>query len=70
MDLLNENDREVIVWKEGIVIKDDSSSINQLWAMHEGREGHRFIDSRSNYINHLDPFLQRNSKTSEIHRWT
>ncbi|MCK0135450.1 family 20 glycosylhydrolase [Arenibacter sp. S6351L] len=55
MDYLKNKDREIIVWKEGIVIPEDSTSINQLWAQFEGREGHRFIDSRSNYINHLDP---------------
>ncbi|WP_086478201.1 family 20 glycosylhydrolase [Arenibacter amylolyticus] len=48
--------RELIVWKEGIEIEGDSTSINQLWAQHEVRKGHRFIDSRANYINHLDPF--------------
>ncbi|WP_081997739.1 beta-N-acetylhexosaminidase [Wocania ichthyoenteri] len=56
MNLIRKDNREVIVWKEGIVVKRDSTSINQLWAYHEGRKGHRFIDSRSNYINHLDPF--------------
>jgi len=52
---VQENKREVIVWKEGIHIKQDTTSINQLWASNEARKGHRFIDSRSNYINHLDP---------------
>lgn len=56
MGRVNRHKREVIVWKEGITIAEDSTSINQLWAQFEGREGHRFIDSRSNYINHLDPF--------------
>lgn len=56
MKLLQKHKREVIVWKEGIVIEEDTTSINQLWAKFEGRKGHRFIDSRSNYINHLDPF--------------
>ena len=56
MNLIKATGREVIVWKEGIEIKEDATSINQLWASHEPREGHRFIDSRSNYINHLDPF--------------
>lgn len=56
MKLLKQKNREVIVWKEGIVIEEDDTSINQLWAQYEGRKGHRFIDSRSNYINHLDPF--------------
>ncbi|MGM5470002.1 family 20 glycosylhydrolase [Flavobacteriaceae bacterium LMO-SS05] len=56
MDRVKANNRELIVWKEGIEIKEDSTSINQLWAQHEPRKGHRFIDSRANYINHLDPF--------------
>ena len=56
MDLIKSNNRELIVWKEGIEIKEDSTSINQLWAQHTPRKGHRFIDSRANYINHLDPF--------------
>jgi len=56
MNLIKSNNRELIVWKEGIEIKEDSTSINQLWAKHTPRKGHRFIDSRSNYINHLDPF--------------
>lgn len=53
---VKENKRKVIVWKEGIHIEEDSTSINQLWAKHLPQKGHSFIDSRSNYINHLDPF--------------
>ncbi|MDX1364783.1 MAG: family 20 glycosylhydrolase [Arenibacter latericius] len=56
MNHIKSKGRELIVWKEGIVIEEDSTSINQLWAQHNVREGHRFIDSRANYINHLDPF--------------
>ena len=56
MELLEKNNREVIVWEEGIRIKEDSTSIGQLWAQHPPRKGHRFIDSRANYVNHLDPF--------------
>lgn len=56
MNRLKKHKREVIVWKEGIVIEEDTTSINQLWAQHEARKEHRFIDSRANYINHLDPF--------------
>lgn len=56
MERVKSNNREIIVWKEGIEIKEDSTSINQLWAQFEPRPGHRFIDSRANYINHLDPF--------------
>ena len=56
MDFLKRKKREVIVWKEGIQIDTDTTSIQQLWAMHEPDKGYRFIDSRANYINHLDPF--------------
>ncbi|MET2986512.1 family 20 glycosylhydrolase [Aureibaculum conchae] len=56
MALLKKHDREVIVWEEGIRIKEDTTSIGQLWAQHPPRKGHRFIDSRANYVNHLDPF--------------
>ena len=56
MNLLRDNNREAVVWKSGITINEDSTSINQLWAKYTPRKGHRFIDSRSNYINHLDPF--------------
>lgn len=56
MNLLKKHNREVIVWEEGITITADTTSIGQLWAQHPPREGHRFIDSRANYVNHLDPF--------------
>ena len=56
MNLIKQNNREVVVWRSGITVKKDSTSINQLWAQHSPRKGHRFIDSRANYINHLDPF--------------
>ena len=56
MELIKNHNREVITWKEGIDIKEDTTSINQLWAQHPPKNGHRFIDSRANYINHLDPF--------------
>lgn len=71
MNHIKAQNREVIVWKNGISIKEDTTSINQLWAQFERREGHRFIDSRSNYINHLDPlagmsrlFFQQPCRTS------
>ena len=53
---VREHGREVIVWNKGITVAQDSTSINQLWASYKNREGHRFIESRGNYINHLDPF--------------
>lgn len=48
--------RQIIKWQKGITIKNDGSSIQQLWALHKPEKGHQFIDSRANYINHLDPF--------------
>lgn len=56
MNTVKKNNRQLIIWKEGIHVKEDSTAINQLWAQFEPRKGHRFIDSRANYINHLDPF--------------
>lgn len=55
MERIRKGGRKVIVWKEGIEIEGDTSSIQQLWAQHPPSKGHRFIDSRANYINHLDP---------------
>ena len=56
IELLKKENREVIVWEEGIRIKEDTTSIGQLWAQHPPRKEHPFIDSRANYVNHLDPF--------------
>lgn len=48
--------REVIVWRPGIDIKNDSSSVTQLWSSAGSpKPGHRYLDSRLNYLNHLDP---------------
>ncbi|WP_346856317.1 family 20 glycosylhydrolase [uncultured Draconibacterium sp.] len=48
--------REVIVWRPGIEIKNDSSSVTQLWSTAGSpKPGHRYLDSRLNYLNHLDP---------------
>jgi hypothetical protein len=46
----------VIVWRPGQQIASDHSSITQLWSSGgRAKEGHPFIDSRLNYLNHLDP---------------
>lgn len=50
------NNRKIISWKEGIELDGDIVTIQQLWAQHPPTSGNRFIDSRANYINHLDPF--------------
>ena len=55
MQYLKEQGREVLVWQEGMDFTNDSTLIQQLWAMHEPKPGRRYIDSRANYINHLDP---------------
>jgi hypothetical protein len=52
---VHDNNREYISWWHGIRTPGDSTSIKQLWAQHEPLAGHPFIDSRANYINHLDP---------------
>jgi hypothetical protein len=50
------NGREVIVWRPGQQIDSDKTSITQLWSSNgKPKDGHRYIDSRLNYLNHLDP---------------
>ncbi|MEW2922608.1 beta-N-acetylhexosaminidase [Muricauda sp. ANG21] len=53
---IKKNNRKVITWKEGIELDNDIVTIQQLWARHSPTAGRQFIDSRANYINHLDPF--------------
>ena len=56
MERVRSHQREVIVWRPGQTIASDHSSITQLWSSGgRAKEGHRFIDSRLNYLNHLDP---------------
>lgn len=51
------NKRELIVWRPGQYIENDSTSIKQLWSSNgHPKPGHRYLDSRLNYLNHLDPF--------------
>ena len=48
--------RELIVWRPGQHIEGDSVSITQLWSSGgHPKPGHRYIDCRLNYLNHLDP---------------
>ena len=50
------HNREVIVWRPGQQIDSDKTSITQLWSSNgKPKDGHRYIDSRLNYLNHLDP---------------
>ncbi|NWJ52527.1 MAG: beta-N-acetylhexosaminidase [Bacteroidetes bacterium] len=48
--------RQPILWRPGFNIKEDTYSITQLWST-AGRplSGHQYLDSRLNYLNHLDP---------------
>ncbi|MEI7421019.1 MAG: family 20 glycosylhydrolase [Prolixibacteraceae bacterium] len=56
MERVRSHQREVIVWRPGQQIASDHSSITQLWSSGgRAKEGHPFIDSRLNYLNHLDP---------------
>lgn len=52
---IEQRKRKYISWWHGMVSPGDSTSVKQLWAQHEPLKGHPFIDSRANYINHLDP---------------
>ena len=53
---VKKNGREVIVWRPGQQINSDKTSITQLWSSNgKPKDGHRYIDSRLNYLNHLDP---------------
>jgi hypothetical protein len=56
MQRVRDNGREVFVWRPGIDVLNDSTSIKQLWSSNGfPKPGHPAIDSRLNYINHLDP---------------
>ncbi|MGL4855019.1 MAG: family 20 glycosylhydrolase, partial [Lentisphaeria bacterium] len=50
------NGREVIGWWHGLHEKGDDKQIQQTWAKNTPRKGNRHIDSRSNYVNHMDVF--------------
>ena len=53
---VKQNGREVIVWRPGQKIDTDRTSITQLWSSNgKPKAGHRYLDSRLNYLNHLDP---------------
>lgn len=48
--------REVIGWRQGLEDPTDKKRITHLWARAEPLPENPFIDSRSTYINHMDPF--------------
>ncbi|BBE20173.1 beta-hexosaminidase [Aquipluma nitroreducens] len=56
VERVKSHNREVIVWSPGQHIENDTTSITQLWSSAgKPKDGHRYIDSRLNYLNHLDP---------------
>ena len=56
INMVESHGRKVIVWRPGIAIKNDTSSITQLWSSAGApKPGHPYLDSRLNYLNHLDP---------------
>lgn len=56
IERVKSHQREVILWRPGQQIDSDKTSITQLWSSNgKPKEGHRYIDSRLNYLNHLDP---------------
>jgi hypothetical protein len=55
-EVVRAKNRELIVWRPGQPIDNDSVSITQLWSSGgHPKLGHRYLDSRLNYLNHLDP---------------
>lgn len=58
---VHDNGREVIGWWKGMHLKDDKRQILQTWAQSKPITGMRNIDSRANYLNHLEAldFLPR-----------
>ncbi len=57
IDRIHSHNREMIGWYPGIVVPGDEHSVKQLWTGHsEPMEDHAYIDSRANYLNHMDPF--------------
>ena len=51
---VQDNGREVIGWWKGMHIKGDTKQIQQTWAQYRPLSKIRHIDSRSNYVNHLE----------------
>lgn len=48
--------REVIGWRKGLEDPADKHRITQLWARAKPLPENPFIDCRSTYLNHMDPF--------------
>jgi len=55
--LLRERGKKVVVWRPGGPIPGDDV-ITQLWSRSpKPLEGVQYLDSRANYVNHMDPFV-------------
>ena len=48
--------REVVGWHKGLEDASDKQRVTQLWARAKPLPANPFIDSRSTYLNHMDPF--------------
>lgn len=51
---VHDNGREVIGWVKGMTIRGDTQQIQQTWAQAKPLAHLRHIDSRSNYVNHME----------------
>lgn len=51
---VHDNDREVIGWIKGMTVRGDKKQIQQTWAQSRPVGHLRHIDSRSNYVNHME----------------
>jgi len=51
---VHRNGREVIGWWQGMHLKGDTKQIQQTWSQSKPQAGQRHIDSRSNYVNHME----------------
>jgi hexosaminidase len=54
-NFLQSRGREVTVWHPGIA-PTNGEVITQLWSSGKPTGEHRYLDSRGNYVNHMDPF--------------
>jgi hexosaminidase len=58
IDRIYEQGREMVGWHPGIVVPGDERSVKQLWTGQSvPLEGHAYMDSRANYLNHMDPLV-------------
>jgi len=56
IDRVSLRGRKAIVWRPGQQVDSDQTSITQLWSENgHPKKDHTYIDSRLNYLNHLDP---------------